>query len=172
MLNQILRTKKLKKADGFSLAEIVVATAIVGTLGGIGYPNYIKSNDSSKRSIVQATMATIPPIIAAFIDETGEQPATWDDLTSISAIMTAEGAASGNLSEPIKMKNSEYKITITGPISSIYSLSANRNQSEGKDKVTLKSDTLDIKSCFNISNGASDLTKGNGEDEAEAPNCG
>ena len=173
------KTSSKKRKDGFSIAEVAITTAIIGTLGSIAYPNYIASKDTAKCSDAKATMMSIPPIISSYIDATGEAPTTWENLSSISVVMSSNGPASGDLVDtPIILPRTNYELSIEGPSESIYSLSANcfiktpiDNPENGEEENPDK-DKYVIRSCFNISNGASSLTSGSGTDPANTPNCG
>ena len=186
MPKSILQGSHKKRKDGFSIAEVAITTAIIGTLGSIAYPNYIASKDTAKCSDAKATMMSIPPIIGAYIDATGEKPTTWDDLSSIAVVMTSNGPATGTLSTPIKLPRTNYELTIEGPSESTYSLTANCYVTTADDSVpdpdppqdadsalvTTNNKKDKIRSCFNVSNGASDLKVGSSTDSANTPNCG
>ena len=174
--------KSKKQSGGFNITEIAVTTAVIGSLGSIAYPNYIESKGRAQCSEAQATLVSIPPIISAYIDATGETPTTWEDLSSITAVMSSDGLASGELAKtPIILPRTNYELSIQVPKEdeTVYSLAANcyiktpiddpENTSgmNPKDK-----DKYVIKSCFNVSNGASDLTSGSGSDPANVPKCG
>jgi len=206
MVNKRHTTKTNKLTGGFSITEALVTTAIIGTLGSVAFPHYIGSRDRAKCSETQATVVSIPPIIGAYIDATGEAPTTWDDLSSIAAVMTSDGPATGDLKTPITLPNTNHKLSIDGPSESTYVITANcyvedptptsglngsleplDPSSSAGDLTTndIGGDSLDeqiyaskyadkyrIRSCFNISNGASDLRRGKGTDIANTPNCG
>ena len=167
------------RKNGFSITELVATAAMMGTLGSIAYPNYIASQQKAKCSETRAKLMTIPPIISAHIDATGEAPRTWDDLSSIAAVMTSNGPATGDLDTPITLPRSNYELSVEGPSESTYLLTANcfvktpvsdpddREEQELKEAAFHK-----IRSCFNVRNGASDLTSGSGTDPANTPNCG
>ena len=171
-------TKQRRRKNGFSITETLVTTALVGTLGSIAYPNYITSQKRARCSEAKATLMTIPPIISAYIDATGETPTTWDDLSSIAAVMTNNGPATGDLETPITLPRTNYELSVEAPSESTYLLTANcfvktpvsdpddREEQELKEAAFHK-----IRSCFNVSNGASDLTSGSGTDPINTPNC-
>jgi len=172
------QTFLIKKKNGFSITEVAITTAMVGTLGSIAYPNYIANHGRAKCSEAKATMMSIPPIISAYIDATGEAPTTWDNLSSIAVVMSSSGPATGKLGTPITLPRNNYELSIEGPSESIYSLSANcfiktqiDNPENGEEENPDK-DKYVIRSCFNVSNGASSLTSGSGTDPANTPNCG
>lgn len=206
MGNKRQTTKTNKLAGGFSLTETLITTAIVGTMASVAFPHYIGSRDRAKCSETEATVVSIPPIIGAYIDATGEAPTTWDDLSSIAAVMTSDGPATGDLKTPITLPNTNHKLSVDGPSESIYVITANcyvedptpnsglngslepldplpttgdltTNDTAGgsMDEQIYASNYADkyrIRSCFNVSNGASDLRRGKGTDSANTPNCG
>ena len=179
MIFQATRQNNRKQKNGFSLTEAIITTAIVGTLSTVAYPGYVDNNNKTKLSDAKATMASIPPIIGAFVDATGEAPTTWDDLSSIAVVMTNNGPATGDLETSITLPNSIYDLSIEGPAESVYTLTATRvidrieaNQDEEDENASNDKYKFAIKSCFNISNGASDLKSGKLSDIANTLNCG
>ena len=178
MLQKSNNLKKRGKINGFSLTEALVTTTILGIVASITYPNYIESKAHAQCSEAQATLVSIPPIIGAYIDATGETPTTWDDLTNITAVMTSDGPASGDLNTPITLPRTNYELSVEGPTESTYSLTANcyiktpANDTAISQEPPRDEEKYKIRSCFNVSNGASDLTRGSGTDPANTPNCG
>jgi len=163
----------LKQRDkGFTLVEAVTTVAIVGTLSSIALPNYISSKERAQCSDAKATMMSIPPIIGAYIDATGETPTSWDDLSSIAVVNSSNGPATGALNTPIKLPRTNYELSIEGPSESTYLLTANCYVKTPDSDPAKDAEKYKIRSCFNVSNGASDLTKGSGTDPANTPNCG
>jgi len=159
--------------NGFSLAEIAISTAIVGALSSIAYPSYTNANNSAKLADAKAKMLVIPAIIGQHIDETGEAPTTWDELSSVAAVMTSDGPATGNLNTPITLPNSIYDLSIAGPSDSVYIMTATRVIDRDKEEEDdVEKYTYAIKSCFNISNGASDIRSGNLSEIENTLNCG
>jgi len=170
MLKQHHKFNIRKHIAGFSFTEVVIASAIVSVIGSVAYPHYNNAIKNAKFSEAKAKTLSIPPIISAFIDATGEAPETWDDLSSIATVMTSNGPATGDLNSPIILANTEYVLSVTGPINSIYTLTATTSLTESSGKTI--QDRYSIKSCFNVSNGASDITRGSGTGIANTPNCG
>jgi len=179
MSEQKVRTLKISRKSGFTITEAIITSAIIGTLASIAYPSYTNANNSSKLANAKASIQSIPPIIGAFIDATGEAPSTWDDLSSIAAVMTNNGTATGDLETPITLPSAIYDLSIEGPTESVYMMTATRvvdriepdtdeeNENTSNDKYKFA-----IKSCFNVSNGASDLRTGNLTDIESELNCG
>ena len=50
------QTKKAKKANGFTLIELMVVVAIVGVLSAVGLPQLTKAQDKAKDSAAIATL--------------------------------------------------------------------------------------------------------------------
>jgi len=165
--------KKRSYLNGFSLAEAMITTAIIGTLSSIAYPVYLNATNVSTQRMAKAELIAIPPIISAYTNETGVLPTSWDDLASISVISTNSGPATGDINTPIILPTSKYELTIEGPTESIYTLSATRLiKKHEDDEVAVNPDIFAIQSCFNISNGASDLKSGMLSDIKDKLNCG
>ena len=173
MFKQIKLARKGSDLNGFSLAEATITTAIIGTLSSIAYPSYTNANNNAKLADVKAKLLVIPSIIGQHIDETGEAPTTWDELSSVAAVMTTDGPATGNLDTPITLPNAVYDLSVAGPDNSVYIMTAtrviDREREEDSDE---KKYTYAIKSCFNVSNGASDLRTGDLTEIESELNCG
>merc|ERR1712194_699388 len=108
MPKQARKTTPPWESNGFSITELIVTSAIAGVLASVAIPLYNNANQNAILSEVKATVVSIPPIISAFIDETGEKPTTWDDLSSIAVVMTRSGPATGELTKQITLPNSGY----------------------------------------------------------------
>jgi type IV pilus assembly protein PilA len=148
--------------NGFTITETIIATTIVGLLSAVAIPNYVGQLCRAESSEAETTIGSIQSIIAAFVDETSELPTTWNELTSIAAIMTNNGQAKGNLSTTITLPNGKYSVSVTGPADSAYNISASRTDG---------CPNRDIIACIDLSNGASDLERGNGTTNAATPIC-
>ena len=179
MPKQPVKSKLHRQQGGFSLTEAMVTSAIIGVLGSVSYPLYNNANQNSRLAEAKSTVASIPPIISAYIDATGEAPTTWEDLGTISTVMTNNGPATGDLTIPITLPNSIYDLSVEIPTISVYKMTATRvidrpNTSQDGDKEEIDDDQYKyaITSCFNISNGAIDLKTGNLSDIENEMNCG
>lgn len=146
----------------------MVATSIIGLLSATALPTYMDSMQKSNNKETQARVASIPSIVSAYIDATGELPTTWDDLSSIATVMTNNGPATGDLTTPIILPNSKYELSIAGPTEAVYNLKATQI-TENQEAI---GDRYAIYSCFNVSNGASDLKSGKGIENQDVLNCG
>ena len=101
---------QIRKMSGFSLTEVLTVTAITGILSSIAIPQYFDQIQQSNNKQVQTKVASIPTIISAYIDATGELPTKWDELSSIAAVMTNDGPATGELTSPIILPNGNFEI--------------------------------------------------------------
>jgi prepilin-type N-terminal cleavage/methylation domain-containing protein len=160
-----LEEKMKNQQNGYSLTEIMVSVGLLGILSSIALPTYFGEVEKSSQKETQSVIATIPPIISAYIDSTGELPTKWDELSSIAAVMTNNGPATGDLTTTITLPNSKYELSVAGPAESIYIVTASPLNEVNENR-------FPIYSCFNVSNGASDLKSGNGIQTKASLNCG
>jgi prepilin-type N-terminal cleavage/methylation domain-containing protein len=157
-----IKTIQNDRCHGFSLPEVLTVVSIIGILAGAAIPNYLGQLCRSESSEAESTIGAVQAIVAAYIDETGVYPNTWDDLSSITAIMSNRGIAQGALSNPITLPNENYKLTVNGPTNTLYEMLAER--AEGCEN-------RNIRACLDVGTGASDLTRGDGNTDAQAPIC-
>ena len=160
--NHTSKQVKIKRTDGFSLTELIMAVSIIGILSSVAIPKYSNHVCKSESMEAESTISSVKAITAAYADETGVFPTTWDELSSITAIMTNSGVASGNLSTAITLPSEKYKLTIEGPEEATYEITAERT--DGCEKRT-------VRACFDMSTGASDLKIGDGKIDAQDPIC-
>ncbi|WP_114994014.1 type IV pilin protein [Synechococcus sp. UW179A] len=145
-------------ASGFSLTEMMVAVATIGILASIAIPSQIQQLCRAETNEAITTITSLQSIISGYTDETGSFASNWDDLVSISAIMTNNGVASGDFSNnQITLPSGIYNISINGPTDAVYNINGTRIDG---------CPNRDIKSCLNISTGASALNTGDGETNA------
>jgi len=163
--------KNLK--NGYSLTEILVSVGLLGILTSISMPTYFEEVNKSRQKETQSVVSTIPTIISAYIDATGELPTKWDEISSIATVMTNDGPATGELTSPIILPNGNFELSVAGPTDSIYTLTATpRVVSDAANPEEIDEERFAIQSCFNVSNGASDLKGGMGIENKEVLNCG
>lgn len=151
-----------KFSFGFSLPELIVTVSIIGTLSAIAIPSYVGQLCRAESSEAESTIGAIQAIITTYIDETGVFPNTWDDLSTITAIMKNNGIASGDLSNPITLTSGTYTLSVNGPTNTTYEILAERTDS---------CQNRSIRACLDVGTGASDLKKGDGNTDAQAPIC-
>lgn len=154
--------KKTFKNKGFTLPEIIVTVSIIGILSAAAIPNYLSQLCRSESAEAESTVGVIQAVISAYIDETGVFPNTWGDLSTITTIMTDNGVASGNLSNPIALPSGNYSLSINGPTNTIFEMLAERTNS---------CENRSIRACLDVGTGASDLKRGDGNTDAQAPIC-
>ena len=83
------------------------------------------------------------------------------------------GVPTGELTAPIILPSENFELSVTGPTDSIYTLTATpRIINEAEISEEIEEDRFAIKSCFNVSNGASDLKSGKGIENQNVLNCG
>ena len=154
--------QKRNAQKGFTLTELAVGVSILGILSAIAIPNYHGQICRSETMEAESTIGSVKAITAAYADETGVLPTSWDELSSIAAIMTNSGIATGNLATAITLPSEKYQLTIVGPESATYQIVAERTEACEK---------RNIKACIDVSTGASDLRVGNGTIDAQDPIC-
>ena len=172
MTNRHIRPRESSKKNGFTITEVVITSLIIGTLSLIAYPNYVSSNNNSKLADAKSSVLSIPSIIGAYIDSTGEAPTTWDDLSTIATVMTNDGPATGELTSPITLPNSIYDLSVEGPTESVYTMTATRVADKNNNGAKEREYQYAIKSCFDVSNGASDIRTGTLAVIENELNCG
>jgi type IV pilus assembly protein PilA len=153
--------KNLEK--GFTLTETLITVSIIGILSTLATSSFMGQICKAESSEAETTIGSIQSIIAAFVDETSELPTTWNELTRVAAIMTKNGQATGDFSTTaITLPSKKYSVSITGPSGSAYDISATRTDG---------CPNRDVIACLDLSNGASDLERGDGTTNAATPIC-
>ncbi|MRR58956.1 MAG: prepilin-type N-terminal cleavage/methylation domain-containing protein [Deltaproteobacteria bacterium] len=72
----------MKTRRGFTLVELLVVLAIIGTLVSLVAPRYTGSVDKAKESVLRENLATLREAIDKHYADTGKYPATLSDLVS------------------------------------------------------------------------------------------
>ena len=158
-----IRFKGLQINKGFTLTEIVICVGIIGLLSSIAIPSYVGQLCRSESAEAESTVSVIKTIITSYIDETSTLPTSWDDLSDISVIMSNNGIAKGNFTgTAITLPSEKYAVAVEGPTDNTYEITA--TQIDGCEN-------RDIRACIDISNGASDLRRGDGSTNAQDPIC-
>ena len=158
----MIRQKPLPKENGFTLTELLAGVAIVGILGSIALPNYLKQLNRSRQNEAASTISQIQTTIASYSDEFGTLPKGWSDLNKIVAVMTDDGPATAtSFTLPITLGGGFYEASIT-PTGNLFTITATNS----------KAPEYDVIACINLTNGASAIHKGNESAQAKSPNCG
>ena len=152
-----------RNKDGFTLTEVIVTTAIIGTLSSIAIPGYMNTLQSMRQKEAELTVATLQTAALAFVEENGRYPKGWDDIDKIKTIPTNSGAASGASYTEITLPSENYK------------LSATLNNSEGiinfeSDPVSSNAKILNwnIIACVNMQTGLSEIKLGNKDNQQKS----
>jgi prepilin-type N-terminal cleavage/methylation domain-containing protein len=169
MMNTTYKKEHKSRSQGFTITELTIVVAIIGALSAMAIPSYVSQLRRTQLMEAESTVSSIQAIISAYTDETGEMPNTWEQINSITAIMASNGdgtssqAKSNDLKE-IVLPGDHYKLKINAPsgTDTVYTLTANPLDANSN---------YDIRSCLDISNGASDLTTGSSSEKAQAPAC-
>jgi prepilin-type N-terminal cleavage/methylation domain-containing protein len=146
--------------DGFSLVELVVAVAIISILGAVALPQYFSQIQKSRQSEAATTLSQIQTTIAAFVDEMGLLPVSWNDLDKITPLMTPEGPANqANFawidlaSASCTESNREHCYEVNASEQDqIFTLTARSNHQDAS--------LYNIVACLDLRTGSSDLKKG------------
>ena len=152
--------------NGFTLTEILASTVIVGILGSIALPNYLRQMQKTRQSEAVAAMSQLQNTIVGYVDENGILPNNWKELNETSAIMTPTGPTAQNNLGWLTMASSGCTTTNKN----CYTFKITRD----KDSYTLKAKPMNINSanynvlaCIDLKTGASDLRKGTGSKAAQ-----
>jgi prepilin-type N-terminal cleavage/methylation domain-containing protein len=145
-----------RKANGFTLSEVMITVVIVGILSAVALPNYFRQVQRTKQSEATATLAQIQTIVATYIDEYNLTPTGWKDLSDITAIMTTSGPANLASFESISLPGGNYTVrgTIGGTNDDYFEFTATPVSG---NRETLK---FNIMTCIDLATGASDLKQG------------
>lgn len=72
----------MKRLHGFTLVELLVVLAIIGTLLSIAAPRYTGTTDRAKEAVLKENLATMREAIDKHYGDTGSYPGSLDDLVS------------------------------------------------------------------------------------------
>jgi len=94
-LNDFEYLKRLNRNSwnqGFTLIELFIVIAIIGTLSAIALPNYLKYKNNARVVAAVADIRIIEKQISLFeIDNDGQLPNSLNDLTNISTVIDPWG---------------------------------------------------------------------------------
>ena len=146
---------------GFSLAELLITTAIIGIFSSIALPNYLNQVNRSRQNEAASTISQIQTTIASYADEFGVLPESWAELNETSAVMTDNGPATSKNFQAITLSGGYYDVVINNT-DNLFTITASRDDEPN----------LNIVACVNLTNGASGINQGTKTAAASAPNCG
>lgn len=72
----------VKRLRGFTLVELLVVLAIIGTLLSIAAPRYNGSTDRAKEAVLKENLATMREAIDKHYGDTGAYPGSLEELVS------------------------------------------------------------------------------------------
>ena len=147
--------------SGLTLTELLMSVVILGILSAIALPNYFDQVNRSRQKEAASAISQIQTSIASYADEFGVLPTNWSELNDTGAVMTEDGPATANTFEVITLAGGYYNVVINNT-DNLFTITATRD-----DKPN-----LNIISCVNLTNGASDINQGTKTAAASAPNCG
>jgi general secretion pathway protein G len=70
----------MKIERGFTLVELLVVLAIIGTLLSLAAPRYFRSMEKAKESVLRENLNTLRATIDKYFSDTGMYPASLSDL--------------------------------------------------------------------------------------------
>lgn len=162
------RLHSCKSSDAFSLVELMIAVAIIGILGAVALPQYFNQIQKTRQNEAAATVSQIQTTIAAFVDEMGQLPESWDDLNKITPLMTPEGPANQTNFAAINLASAG----CTGSqLTECYQVDASeRDQIFTLNARSRNSDAaaFNVMACLDLRTGATDLKKGTNQGAATA----
>ena len=157
----ILITKK--QCYGFTIVELVVVIAILGTLSAIAIPSYLGQLLVTRQKECSAVMSQLLTSTMAFNDEYSQEPKSWADLNTMAAVMKESGTASGdNNFNTINLRNGNYSMS-ANQSGSIYQFSCVARESGSSD--------FNVLGCLNLDNGASEIKLGKKGAPATTVDC-
>ena len=148
-----------KRTDqsGFTMAELLAAVAITGTLSAIAIPAYTNQTHKIKQKQAEATMSQVMSAISVFNDEFGTSAKTWKDIDEVATIITPSGPAAADNLNPIILKQSGYTLWITNNGNNYKLRGYPPNKKEEQPEIV----SYNILGCINTRNGSSDVATGN-----------
>jgi type IV pilus assembly protein PilA len=156
----------IKTDQGFSLTELMIAVAIIGTLGAVALPQYFNQVQKTRQNEAAATVSQIQTTIAAFVDEMGLLPVSWNDLNKITPLMTPQGPANQTNFSAINLasagctesqQNGCYQVDASER-DQIFTLNARSRNSDAA--------AYNVVACLDLRTGATDLKKGTNQKAA------
>lgn len=106
------RGSKPRRAQGFTMPELLASITIVGVLASVAIPNHTSQVRKARQNEAVSKISQIQTSIATYADEFGSLPTSWKELNDTSSIMTTNGPANQNNFEPITLSGSKYEAAI------------------------------------------------------------
>ena len=151
---------------GFTLTEVLITILIVGVLSSLALPSFFRQIQTTCQAEATSNLSLMASSASAYKDIYGTAPTTWEHLSDISAVMTTSGpakAGDGLLTKAITTPSCDYVISRSSEKSGEeFIFNAVPTPNNG-DKAA-----FNVVSCFDLSNGASDLKRGSKDVEAAA----
>ena len=138
----------------------MIAIAIIGILGAVALPQYFNQVQKTRQNEAAVTVSQIQTTIAAFVDEMGLLPSSWNDLNKITPLMTPQGPANQTNFSAINLastgcterqQNHCYQVDAIQK-DQIFTLNA---KSRNRDAAM-----YNVVACLDLRTGATDLKKG------------
>ena len=138
----------------------MIAIAIIGILGAVALPQYFNQVQKTRQKEAAVTVSQIQTTIAAFVDEMGLLPSSWNDLNKITPLMTPQGPANQKNFSAINLastgcrerqENHCYQVDALQK-DQIFTLNA---KSRNRDAAM-----YNVVACLDLRTGATDLKKG------------
>lgn len=139
---------------GFSMAGLMMSTAIIGILSGIAVPNYMKQMDrTNQRKTVTTVTQAMDLVMSTYDEEDNILPNGWNDFRR--DFMTDTGVASGATFSEITLPGANYTLSATGGgLEPRYVFTATPTES--------RESSFNLLGCINVQTGASNIQTGDG----------
>ncbi len=137
--------------NGFTLTELVISIAILGTLSAIAVPQFFSQLQSAKQTTCIVFMTkTLSTVTGASAEG---DPKGWDDLHEYSAVMSTNGPAKGkDFSTDISINEDyDFSMTDTSPLYKAECIPINSSLAK-----------YNALGCVNIQSGAFQIKQGDG----------
>ena len=136
---------------GFTLTELLISVAILGTLSTIAVPNFFSQLQSAKQRSCTVFMTKTLSTVTGAREEA--EPKGWDDLHEYSAVMTTNGPAEGADFLTDLTINEDYKFSLkdSNPLYEAECIPTNSSLANHN-----------ILGCVNIESGAFQVKQGDG----------